>query len=398
MAKKMKTVVLDATWDPKPDFKLGSKDVEGKLTYLGSKVWRNPQLKIVEKDIPEIGPTDVLIKVKACGICGSDVHMAQPDDDGYIWYPGLTAFPVTLGHEFSGNVVKAGENAFNKRTGKRYEEGEAVTAEEMFWCGTCRPCVDGYPNHCEKLQEIGFSVDGAFAEYVKVDAKYTWSLEELRQVYKGDDLFLAGSLSEPTSVAYNAVIERGGGIRPGDNVVVLGGGPIGQAAVAVLKRAGAARVILSEPSEDRAELAKKMGADFVINPMKEDFAKRVLEITGGLGAKLYLEASGLPDKVWPGIEQCIWEGKMINSTVVIVARADKKIPLTGEVFQVRRAEIIGSQGHSGHGTFPRVISAMATGMDMTPLITKKIKLDDVPDNIILLRTCREECKITCLFD
>ncbi|MFO8175479.1 MAG: zinc-binding dehydrogenase, partial [Longimicrobiales bacterium] len=214
-------------------------------------------------------------------------------------------------------------------------------------CGTCRPCVDGYPNHCEKLQEIGFSVDGAFAEYVKVDAKYTWSLEELRKVYKGDDLFLAGSVSEPTSVAYNAVIERGGGIRPGDNVVILGGGPIGQAAVAVLKRAGAARVILSEPSEDRAELARKMGADFVINPMKEDFARRVLEITGGLGAKLYLEATGLPDKVWPGIEQCIWEGKMINSTVVIVARADKKIPLTGEVFQVRRAEIIGSQGRSG---------------------------------------------------
>ena len=398
MANKMKTVVLDATWDPKPDFKLGSKDVEGKLTYLGSKVWRNPQLKIVEKDIPEIGPTDVLIKVKACGICGSDVHMAQADDDGYIWYPGLTAFPATLGHEFSGIVARAGDNAFNKRTGKRYEEGEAVTAEEMFWCGTCRPCVDGYPNHCEKLQEIGFSIDGAFAEYVKVDAKYTWSLEELRDIYKGDDLFLAGSLTEPTSVAYNAVIERGGGIRPGDNVVILGGGPIGQAAVAVLKIAGAARVILSEPSEDRAKLAEKMGADYIINPTKEDFARRVLEITGGLGAKLYLEATGLPDKVWPGIEQCIWEGKMINSTVVIVASADKKIPLTGEVFQVRRAEIIGSQGHSGHGTFPRVISAMATGMDMTPLITKKIKLEDVPDNIVLLRTCREECKITCLFE
>ncbi|MDD3656142.1 MAG: scyllo-inosose 3-dehydrogenase [Atribacterota bacterium] len=398
MAKKMKTVVLEATWDPKPDFKIGSKDIEGKLTYLGSKVWRNPQLKIVEKDIPEIGPTDVLIKVKACGICGSDVHMAQLDEDGYIWYPGLTAFPAVLGHEFSGIVVKAGENAFNKRTGKRYEEGEAVTAEEMFWCGTCRPCVDGYPNHCEKLQEIGFSIDGAFAEYVKVDAKYTWSLEELREVHQGDDLFLAGSLTEPTSVAYNAVIERGGGIRPGDNVVILGGGPIGLAAVAILKRAGAARVILSEPSVDRAKIAKMMGADFIINPIGENFAQSVLEITGGLGAKLYLEATGLPDKVWPGIEECIWEGKMVNSTVVIVARADKKIPLTGEVFQVRRAEIVGSQGHSGHGTFPRVISSMATGMNMIPIITKRIKLEEVPEHIIMLRTSREEAKITCIFD
>jgi threonine dehydrogenase-like Zn-dependent dehydrogenase len=86
----------------------------------------------------------------------------------------------------------------------------------------------------------------------------------------------------------------------------------------------------------------------------------------------------------------------LNTTVVIVARADAKIPVTGEVFQVRRANIVGSQGHSGHGTFPRVISAMATGMDMTPIITKKINLEKVPDNIILLQTDRKECKITAV--
>lgn len=90
----MKTVTLYADWKPKPDFKLGGKDIDRKLTYLGSKVWKNPVLKIVQKDIPKIGPTEVLLKVKACGICGSDVHMAQSDDDGYIWYPGLTAFPT----------------------------------------------------------------------------------------------------------------------------------------------------------------------------------------------------------------------------------------------------------------------------------------------------------------
>jgi len=324
----MKTVTLFADWQPKPDFKLGAKDIDGKLTYLGSKVWKNPEIKIVEKDIPKIGPTEILIKVKACGICGSDVHMAQPDDDDYIWYPGLTAFPATLGHEFSGLVVEAGEQAINKRTGKKFEEGEAVTAEEMFWCASCRPCADGYPNHCEKLQEIGFSCDGAFAEYVKVDSRYVWSLEELKRVYKGDELFLAGSVVEPTSVAYNAIIERGGGIRPGDNAVILGGGPIGLAAVAIMKKAGASNVILSEPSESRAKLGKLMGADHIINPFKENFAERVLDITGGLGAKLYLEATGLPDKVWADIEQAIWEGKMINSTVVIVARSDKKIPVT----------------------------------------------------------------------
>lgn len=395
---KMKTVVLSAKWDPKKGFKLGSKDIEEKLTYLGSQVWRNPRLSIEENDVPEIGPTEVLIKVKACGICGSDVHMAQFDEEGYIFYPGLTAFPCTLGHEFSGVVVKAGKQAINKRTGKRYAEGEAVTSEEMLWCGSCRPCADGYPNHCERLEELGFSCDGAFAEYIKVGVRYIWSLEELRENYSDEDIFLAGSLVEPTSVAYNAVIERGGGIRPGDNVVILGGGPIGLAAVAILKRAGAAKVILSEPSKSRANMGKGMGADYIINPLEKNFREEVLQITGGMGAKLYLEATGLPDKVFPDIEQAIWQGKQINSTVVIVARSAKKIPVTGEVFQVRRASIVGSQGHSGHGTFPRVISSMASGMNMLPLITKKISLKDVPENIIMLQTNREECKITAVLE
>ena len=255
-----------------------------------------------------------------------------------------------------------------------------------------------YPNHCERLQELGFTCDGAFAEYVRVDVRYLWSLEELRESYSDEDIFLAGSLTEPTSVAYNAVIERGGGIRPGDNVVILGGGPIGLAAVAILKRAGAAKVILSEPSRSRADMGRKMGANYLINPSKENFTEKVLEITEGMGAKLYLEATGLPDKVFPDIEQAIWQGKQINSTVVIVARSSKKIPVTGEVFQVRRASIVGSQGHSGHGTFPRVISSMASGMNMLPLITKKISLEEVPENIILLQTNREECKITAVLE
>lgn len=295
-------------------------------------------------------------------------------------------------------MAKAGRLAINKRTGKRYTEGGAVTSEEMLWCASCRPCADGYPNHCEKLQELGFACNGVFAEYVKVDARYVWSLEELRKSHSDKDIFLAGSLVEPTSVAYNAVIERGGGIRPGDNVVILGGGPVGLAAVAILKRAGAAKVILSEPSRSRANMGKRMGTDYLINPLKENFTEKVLEITEGMGAKLYLEAAGLPDKVFPDIEQTIWQGKQINSTVVIVARSAKKIPLTGEVFQVRRACIVGSQGHSGHGTFPRVISSMASGMNMLPLITKRITLDEIPENIIMLQTNHEECKITAVFE
>ncbi|MGB3963479.1 MAG: hypothetical protein WBL09_03135, partial [Tepidanaerobacteraceae bacterium] len=113
---------------------------------------------------------------------------------------------------------------------------------------------------------------------------------------------------------------------------------------------------------------------------------------------LYLEATGLPTVVYPGIEKAIWEGRTLNATVVVVARADAKMPVTGEVLQVRRARIVGAQGHSGHGTFPRVIECMADGMDMTPMITKKITLEEVPENIVMLRTDRKECKITCVMD
>jgi len=392
----MKAVTLSAKWKPKSDFKLGRKDIDGKLTYLGSKVWKHPELAVTEVEKPKIGEADVLVEIKACGICGSDVHMAEPDKEGYILYPGLTAFPVVLGHEFAGVVVEAGEKAVDKRTGRRYQGGEAVCAEEMLWCSRCRPCADGYPNHCEMLQELGFSVNGAFAKYLAIDSRYAWSLDDLKGKYKGNDIYLAGSLVEPTSVAYNAVIERAGGIRTGDNVVILGGGPIGLAAVSILKRAGASHVILSEPEADRAKLAMQMGATATVNPVKEKFVEKILDLTGGMGANLYLEATGLPNLVWADIEQCIWEGRALNARVVIVARADAKIPVTGEVFQVRRAAIIGSQGHSGHGTFPRVISAMAAGMDMTKIITKKVKLDEVPENIVKLRTDRKECKITAL--
>ncbi len=398
MKGKMQGVTLVADWDPKPNFKLGAKDLDGRQTYLGSLVYRNPRIEIREYDIPTPGPDEVLLQVKACGICGSDVHMAQADDDGYIYYPGLTGFPCILGHELSGIVVEAGKNARDKRTNRPFQGGERVTTEEMLWCAYCKPCADGYPNHCENLDEIGFNVNGAFAQYIVLPARVLWSLEPLADLYKGDDLFLAGSLVEPTSVAYNAVIERGGGVRPGDRVVILGGGPIGVAACAVLKKAGASKVIISEPQANRAELALAMGADYAINPLQENFAERVLELTDGMGANLFMEATGLPEIVYPDIERVIWEGRTLNSTVVVTARAEAKMPVTGEVLQVRRARIVGAQGHSGHGTFPRVIDCMADGMDMTKMITKKISLEEVPENIIELQTNREECKVTCLVE
>ncbi len=396
MNGKMKALRVYADWEPKPGFKLGSKDIEGRQTYLSSQVWRNPRIKIEEVDIPQPKANEVLLEVKACGICGTDVHILQADEDGYMFYPGLTGFPSTLGHELSGVVIEAGPDARDKNTNKPFKGGEWVCAEEMIWCGACQPCADGYPNHCERLDEIGINTDGGFTKYLTVPDKVLWSLDPLRGKYEDRDIFKLGAFVEPTSVAYNAVIERAGGIRPGDNVVICGAGPVGLAACAILKRQGAAKVILSEPSPERAAMAKAIGADHVINPLQDSFVEAVLELTDGMGAALFLEATGLPTVVYPEIEQVIWEGRALNSTIVVVARAEAKIPVTGEVLQVRRANIVGAQGHSGHGTFPRVIQSMAAGMNMLPLITKTVSLDEVPENLEMLQTDKKECKVTCV--
>jgi len=109
-----------------------------------------------------------------------------------------------------------------------------------------------------------------------------------------------------------------------------------------------------------------------------------------------MEATGLPTEVMPIIEDAIWFGKFIGAKVAIVARADVKTPITAEVYQVKKAKIAGAQGHSGYGTFPRVISCMASGMDITPMITKKVEIGEVPDHIKLLQTDKTHCKITCV--
>ena len=134
----------------------------------------------------------------------------------------------------------------------------------------------------------------------------------------------------------------------------------------------------------------------VIDPTKEDVAQKVLAYTGGLGAGIYMEATGLPEKIVPIIEETIWYGKVIGAKIAVVARADVKTPITVEVYQVKKAKIVGAQGHSGYGTFPRVISCIATGMDVTRMITKKVGIEEVPDHVKLLQTDKTHCKITCV--
>ena len=137
----MKGLVLDAKWDPKPDYKVSEWEKKTGKAISGNDIWRNPTLEVRSWPDPKPGPKEVLLEIQACGVCGSDMHFYETDNDNYILYPGLTKFATILGHEFSAKVVEIGKDV------TLLTNGDMVTVEEMIWCGRCIPCRNGYPNH-----------------------------------------------------------------------------------------------------------------------------------------------------------------------------------------------------------------------------------------------------------
>ncbi|MDY6876188.1 MAG: scyllo-inosose 3-dehydrogenase [Chloroflexota bacterium] len=364
----MKGLVLDAEWDPKPECTISEWEQRTGKAVCGNNIWRHPKLEVRSWPDPEPGPQEVVLEIQACGVCGSDMHFYETDEDDYILYPGLTKFPTILGHEFSGKVVETGKDV------ELLKVGDMVTVEEMIWCGRCIPCRNGYPNHCTNLEEIGFTIPGAFANYIGVDEKFCWKIDGIAERF-GDEkkAYEVGALSEPTSVAYNAMFERAGGFRPGHYVSIFGTGPIGLAATGLAKAAGAGTIAAFEISPQRRELAKKVGADYVYDPRKVSPGEVLMELSKGAGFDFHVESAGAPQLTVPEMEKAM----AINGKMVQIGRAAQRVPMYLEAFQVRRAQAFGAQGHSGHETFPNVIRLVAAGrLDLSPIITARYGLDD----------------------
>ena len=370
----MKGLVLDAKWEPRPEYPVSDWEKETGKAITGSNVWRYPKLEVRKWPDPKPGPKEVLLEVQACGVCGSDIHFYETDEQGYILYPGLTKFPTILGHEFSGKVVETGPEVTIPKA------GDMVTVEEMIWCGRCIPCRNGYPNHCTNLEELGFTVPGGFASHIAIDEKFCWPIDTIAERFGDEEkAYEVGALTEPTCVSYNAMFERAGGFRPGHYVSVFGAGPVGLAAIGLAKAAGAGLIAAFETSPQRRELAGMVGADHVYDPREISPSQVMTELSKGAGFDFHVEAAGAPYLTIPEMEKAL----AINGKVVQIGRAAQRVPMYLEAFQVRRSQAFGAQGHSGHENFPNVIRMVASGrLDLSPIITARYSLDDAIDAIV----------------
>jgi len=377
----MRAFYVEAEWAPKPGYKLSKREAETKRSARGNSIWKNLKGSVVDRPEPEFNENQVLLKVGAAGICGTDAHLLQLDDDGYTKYDGHSKYPIITGHEFSGEVIAVGSKV------KRLKVGDLVGIESMHWCGECDACRMGMFNQCQNLEEPGLTYDGGFAETAAVHEKYCYKLNDIVDFYGGDKdaAFELGAMIEPVGVAYNGLFVRGGGVRPGGHAVVFGMGPIGLAATALLKTSGAAKLICFETTEERQALAKKLGADYVFNPIKLskeglDAGEMLMDLTDGRGIALFAECAGATNATYPVMAKSL----AIAGKTIQIGHTIGKTSVDLYPYQFNAGMISGSNGQSGQGIYSDVIALMASGrIDMRKMVTSRVPLEEIEEGIKL---------------
>ena len=268
------------------------------------------QLQLVELEKPALKhPDDVRIRVRAAGVCGSDIH---------IWHGTniFATYPRTLGHEVSGEVESVGPDVTSLKAGDR------VVLEPIRYCGKCYACANGRPNVCHALQVFGVHTDGGFCEYLVANE---------RNFHKVPDgiSFEQAALVEPFTIAAQNVWRAG--TQKDDVVLIHGAGPIGLTITDTAKRLGTV-VIVSEVNDYRLNIAREFGADHLINPARENLKDRLSEITGGMGPNVIFEATGVPALFSESIELASIAGR-----IVPLAFGTQPIPIN--ISQVTKKEL-----------------------------------------------------------
>jgi len=312
------------------------------------------QLELADVADPALNDGEVLIRVAACGICGSDVH-------GYDGSSGRRIPPIVMGHEASGRIAAVGTGV------KQFSEGDRVTFDSTIYCGACWHCSRGEVNLCDKRQVLGVSCNeyrraGAFAEYIAVPARIVYPLPDSLD-------FADAAMLEAVAVAIHAVSLAS--IPPGSTALVLGAGTIGLLVLQALRAAGCSCVFVSDIDDSRLKLAKELGATDVVNA-GADTVSKILELSGGTGVDVAVEAVGRNETVDAAINSVRKGG-----TVVLVGNISPEITLPLQKVVTRQIRLQGSCASAGE--YPKAIDLMAKGtIRVKPLISAVAPLDDGP--------------------
>jgi L-iditol 2-dehydrogenase len=314
------------------------------------------KLNVVDMPTPEIGEDDVLVRVRACGICGSDIH-------GYDGSTGRRIPPLVMGHEAAGVIERAGSKV------DTFKVGDRVTFDSTVSCGTCDFCRQGQINLCDNRMVLGVSCGdyrrhGAFAEYVSVPARILYKLPDSLP-------FERAALIEAVSIAVHAVSRHVP--KPDDAVLVVGSGMIGVLVIQVLREEGCRNIIALDVDEDKLALAKRVGAARTVNGKDIDVPARIRELTGGQGADASFEVVGHGTTVMNAIRSLRKGG-----TVVLIGNLSPKVEIPLQDVVSRELSVLGSCASSGE--IPECIDLLARGaVDVDPLISLKASLAEAPD-------------------
>jgi len=311
-------------------------------------------LKIDTIPIPKLEPGDVLVDIKACGICGSDIH---------IVYEGVTPTaytPIALGHEPSGVIAVLGPEV------EGWKVGERVTINPFLTCGKCINCLSGNSQICLSRRVIGIHTEGGLAEFLKIPAKNLVRLPENIPFDQG------GIAVDAVATPFHAITNRGA-LRVGEKVAVFGCGGLGIHGVQIAKVCGASLVIAVDTIDSALERAKKVGADEVINPKRERPIQKIWELTEGRGVDLALEFIGLKETIEQAVG-CI----RVGGRVVVVGLGPENISLLPPTTFVRsELSLLGSYG-STTSEIQSVIDLVASGkLNLSDSITERFSLEEV---------------------
>ena len=328
------------------------------------KLEAGPGAAITEVPIPAVGPNEVLVRVEAASICGTDLHIWRWDE----WSAARVRPPITLGHEMAGTVVEVGAGM------ERTSVGDFVSAESHVTCGVCFRCRTGQAHMCPQTSILGVDQDGCFAEYIAVPEKVLWHTDRERLPPE------IATLQEPFG---NAVFSALSHNLTGQSVGVLGCGPIGLFSIAIAKTSGASRVVASDVNEYRLALARRVGADEVYTPTEGTGLETAewLSRSGGYGVDIVLEMSGAPAAI-----DAAFKGVRRGGRVSLVGIPAKPVLIdVAEDMIFKNLTVLAFNGRRIFETWYKTRLLLETGVvDLAPLVTHRMPLEQVADAMDLL--------------